>query len=399
MAIEYTSVQWNRQKRLYDFVLAGGVGAFLVLFGVATKVLFPHVTDEILLLRAFGAAAFVLLHIILCIGPLCRLDRRFLPLLYNRRHAGVSMALLSLVHAALVVVTYHAGGDTNPILSIFKGSPLTHSIAGVPFQPFGFFALIILLLMAATSHDFWLANLSAPVWKSLHMLVYVAYGLLVLHVTFGVLQAEASPVYVVAVAMGMALVLGLHVLAALKEKQADRELVRGSRRQEAPSPSAATHRASRITDNQSLHTLAATEEYVDACAVADIPENRARIVCLSGERVALFKYDGKISAVSNVCQHQNGPLGEGRILDGCITCPWHGYQYLPDTGASPPPFVEKVPTFKVRVRDGRVFVHPKPNPPGTPAEPALLPNSSRREEPPSASWESQSPVTSAAPKA
>ena len=99
---------------------------------------------------------------------------------------------------------------------------------------------------------------------------------------------------------------------------------------------------------------------------------RARIVCLSGERVAIFKYDGKISAVSNVCQHQNGPLGEGRIIDGCITCPWHGYQYQPDTGASPPPFVEKVPTFNVRVKSGRVFVHPKPNPAGTKVEPARI---------------------------
>ena len=113
-------------------------------------------------------------------------------------------------------------------------------------------------------------------------------------------------------------------------------------------------------------------EFVDACAVADIPENRARIVCLSGERVAIFKYEGKISAVSNVCQHQNGPLGEGKIVFGCITCPWHGYQYQPDTGASPPPFVEKVPTFNVRVKNGRVLVHPNPNPAGTRAEPALV---------------------------
>ena len=88
------------------------------------------------------------------------------------------MCLLGLIHATLVVATYHAGGDTNPILNIFNGSPLTNSIVGVPFQPFGFFALVILVLMAATSHDFWLANLSAPVWKSLHMLVYIAYGLL-----------------------------------------------------------------------------------------------------------------------------------------------------------------------------------------------------------------------------
>ena len=93
---------------------------------------------------------------------------------------------------------------------------------------------------------------------------------------------------------------------------------------------------------------------------------------MSGERVAVFRYDGKVSAISNVCQHQNGPLGEGRIVNGCVVCPWHGYEYRPDTGASPPPFTEKVPTFDVRVVDGRVFVHPKPHVPGTRVEPALV---------------------------
>jgi nitrite reductase/ring-hydroxylating ferredoxin subunit/DMSO/TMAO reductase YedYZ heme-binding membrane subunit len=381
MGVEYKAVQWNRQKKLYDTVLVGGVAAYLAIFGVLTKMLFTHVTDEILLLRAFGTGAFLLLQVILCIGPLCRLNPKFLPLLYNRRHAGVTMFTLGLVHAALVVITYHAGGDTNPILSIFKGSPLTGSVSGVPFQPFGLFALVILFLMAATSHDFWLANLSAPVWKSLHMLVYLAYALLVLHVTFGVLQGEGSPLYVVATALGLITVLGLHITAARRELVRDVDRNCGSRsvlrsitaelgREEAQtSKSEIGNRKSEI--DLSLVTSAATEDgFVDACAVADIPENRARIVCLSGERVAIFKYDGKISAVSNVCQHQNGPLGEGKIVFGCITCPWHGYQYQPDTGASPPPFVEKVPTFNVRVRNGRVFVHPKPNPAGTRAEPA-----------------------------
>jgi len=343
MGIEYTSVQWNRQKKIYDFALVGGVALFLLAFASLTKILFPFITDEILIIRTFGVASFVLLHLILCIGPLCRLNAKYLPLLYNRRHAGVTCFLLAFVHAVLVVATYHAGSDTNPILSIFVSSPLTGSVAGVPFQPFGFFALVILCLLAATSHDFWLANLSAPVWKSLHLLVYAAYALLVLHVTFGALQGEASPVYVITMAFGFLTVLGLHFAAARKEVSLDREV----------QPSA-------------------IDGFVDACAVADIPDNRARIVCLSGERVAIFKYDGKISAVSNVCQHQNGPLGEGKVVAGCITCPWHGYQYVPETGASPPPFAEKVPTFKVRMKAGRVLVHPKPNPAGTRVEPALI---------------------------
>ena len=112
--------------------------------------------------------------------------------------------------------------------------------------------------------------------------------------------------------------------------------------------------------------------FVEACRVADIPENRARVVCLGGERVAVFRYDGKISAVSNVCQHQNGPLGEGRIIDGCITCPWHGYQYEPGTGRSPAPFTEKIPTFAVRVVDGVVWIDPRPKAAGTPVEPASI---------------------------
>jgi nitrite reductase/ring-hydroxylating ferredoxin subunit len=286
---------------------------------------------------------------------LCRLNRNFLPLLYNRRHAGVTMCLLGFIHVALVVLTYHAGGDINPILGIFVSAPLTGPFAGVPFQPFGFFAMVILTLMAATSHDFWLANLSAPVWKSLHMLVYVAYALLVAHVTFGILQSEVSPVYSTAVALGLLSVIGLHVTAGLREIPADRD---SAREAGLSSPS---------------------DGFVHVCSVNEIPEKRARIVCLSAERVAIFKYDGKISAVSNVCQHQNGPLGEGKILDGCITCPWHGYQYVPETGASPPPFVEKVPTFNVRVDDGRVFVHPKPNPPGTRAEPAVIDASNHRQ--------------------
>jgi len=354
MAITYQAVQWNRQKRLYDTVLVSGVGLFLMLFAVLSKLAFPYVTDEVMLIRTFGAAAFVLLHVILCIGPLCRLNRAFLPLLYNRRHAGVTMFLLAFMHAALVVATYHAGSDSNPVLGIFRASPLVPSFAGIPFQPLGFLALVILLLMAATSHDFWLANLSAPVWKSLHMLVYVAYALLVLHVTFGVLQAEVHPLYAAGTGIGLATVLGLHLTAAWRERRPDRAAT--------TAPEAAS------VDFEDFPPAG----YVEACRVEDIPENRARMICLAGERVAIFRCHNKVSAVSSVCQHQNGPLGEGRIVDGCITCPWHGYQYRPETGASPPPFVEKVPTFNVRVHHGRVFVDPKPNPPGTHAEPAQL---------------------------
>jgi nitrite reductase/ring-hydroxylating ferredoxin subunit len=136
----------------------------------------------------------------------------------------------------------------------------------------------------------------------------------------------------------------LHLAAAMKGRALDRELA-GAR----------------------------SDGFVEACRASEIRDKRARIVSLAGERVAIFRYDGKLSAVSNVCQHQNGPLGEGRILDGCITCPWHGYQYRPADGRSPEPFTERVPTFRLRLVDGdRVFVDPKPLPAGTFIEPVEL---------------------------
>jgi nitrite reductase/ring-hydroxylating ferredoxin subunit len=155
------------------------------------------------------------------------------------------------------------------------------------------------------------------------------------------LQSEISLVLASVLGAGLAVVLGLHGVAAWRERRLDL-------RKHSPD----------------------AEGFVEVCQVDRIPENRAQVISAGGERIAVFRHDGKISALSNVCAHQNGPLGEGKIVDGCVTCPWHGYQYLPDSGTSPPPFQEKVATFRVKVENGKVFVHPKPFPPGTPQPPA-----------------------------
>ena len=192
MSTTYRAVAWNPQKRRYDMVAAGLLLAFLVVFLGVQAALRPELTIETLLIRALAAAAFTLLNIILCIGPLARLDRRFLPLLYNRRHLGVMMFTLALAHGVFSIVQFHSVGTLNPLVSVLVGNARYATIAQIPFQPFGLAALLILFLMAATSHDFWLHNLTAPVWKTLHMGVYVAYALIVLHVIFGVMQGETS---------------------------------------------------------------------------------------------------------------------------------------------------------------------------------------------------------------
>jgi len=343
MSVSYKAVGWNPFKRRYDIILLAIVVAYLALFTGITLAIHPAATVEIVLIRAFGTAGILLLHFILAIGPMARLDRRWLPLLYNRRHLGVTMFFLGFVHAFLAIVTYHAGGDTNPVVSIFVGDAGS-GLGAFPFQAFGFFALAILFVMAATSHDFWLANLTAPIWKTLHMGVYVAYLALLIHVAFGVLQSELSVVYAALTVLGFAFLTGLHLVAGFRDRGIDRP-VKGD---------------------------PADDGFVEVCRVDEVPVDGAHGVSLGGERVAVVRWENKLSAVSGVCQHQNGPLAEGKFIYGCLTCPWHGYQYKPDDGRSPEPFTEKIPTFRIRVKDGSVWLHPKPNPAGTHVEPVVI---------------------------
>jgi methionine sulfoxide reductase heme-binding subunit len=343
MSVSYQAVLWNRQKKVYDLIIAGFAAAYFIIFSTLCLVLYPETTGETLVIRATSTLAVILLHIILAIGPLTRINNKFLPLLYNRRHLGVTMFCMAAVHGVFSILQFHSLGNVHPLVSLFLSNMHYNSFTQFPFEVLGFFALIIFFLMAITSHDFWLHNLTPRVWKTLHMFVYLAYALIIMHVMLGVIQLETSPFYFYLVLAGSVTVSTLHLIAGIKEYKKDRMMKRMVK-----------------------------EGFVEVCHIEDILEKRAKVVCIDKERIAIFKYDGKLSAVSNVCKHQNGPLGEGKIVDGCITCPWHGYQYLPQNGQSPPPFKEKVATYDVKLVDSKVFVNPAPYPEGTERPAAVI---------------------------
>ena len=162
MSTFYRAVGWNRQKKRYDVTIGLGVAAYLAVFVTGGLLIDPNATVETLIIRACGTCAALLLHIVLAIGPLCRLDARFLPLLYNRRHLGVTTFVVAAAHGVFSLIQFHALGDVNPLVSVLVTSADYASLTSFPFQQLGLGALIILFLMAATSHDFWLRSLSPP---------------------------------------------------------------------------------------------------------------------------------------------------------------------------------------------------------------------------------------------
>jgi methionine sulfoxide reductase heme-binding subunit len=343
MSASYQPILWNKFKKQYDFILWSGVILYLAIFTGLTIYLYPTQNINTTLIRAFGTLAIVLLHGILIIGPLSRVSNKFLPILYNRRHLGVSMFLIAATHGFLSILQFHGNGNVNPLLSIFISNQHYGSFIYFPFQTLGFVALIILAAMAFTSHDFWLHFLGPKFWKLMHMLVYVAYALIILHVALGIIQFEKSPVLVGLLITGLIAVATLHLWAGFKE-----------------------NKTSKINN-------ALDKDWNFVCSIADIEEDKAKMVNVQNERVAIFKYDGKLSAVHNVCKHQMGPLGEGKIIDGCITCPWHGYQYRPEDGCAPAPFTEKVATYKLQLAGDKIYVNVSPLPEGTFIEPVLIP--------------------------
>jgi nitrite reductase/ring-hydroxylating ferredoxin subunit/DMSO/TMAO reductase YedYZ heme-binding membrane subunit len=343
MSVKYVPVQWNRNKWLYDGLMLAGVALFLYVFIYMTPAVSDHarpVNPQIHNARAFGACAFVMLTAILCIGPLARLDRRFLPLLYNRRHFGVMTVFVALTHASYIIDWYFAFSGSDKYEALLFANTSFGQLAGFPFEIFGVFALLVLVTLAATSHDFWMKFLSPPVWKRLHYLIYPAYLSVVAHVSLGILQDQQNHEFTAIFIAGAGAVGILHLLAALKERA----------REQAQAAQA--------------------QSWVTVCDLSQMRDGFAKIKCLAnGDRVAIYLHDGRLSAISNACAHQNGPLGEGRIIDCLVTCPWHGFQYDVTSGRSPAPFTEKVPTYNLRLDGPTILLDPQANPPGTYVEP------------------------------
>ena len=349
MSHAYKPVQWNRSKLIYDAFVLTGVAVYLLIFMDLAPRLSPAVRlidAPIYKMRAYGSCAFVLLSIILAIGPLARIDRRFLPILYNRRHFGVITACIAILHAKAVLDWYFAFAGISKIEALFTSNTSFSQIIGFPFEVFGVFSLAILVIMAVTSHDFWLSFLTPRVWKALHMMVYAAYASVVLHVALGSLVGGGNPVTLMVVVGSLAGLITLHLIAGRREVARDRAL--------DSSPS--------------------QDGWVNFGDLADFTEGRALIGAgVGGERIAVFKFKGKLSALANVCSHQGGPVGEGKVVLGLVTCPWHGYQYRLEDGCSPPPFKERIRKYRVRLEGSRIWVDPVALPLGRVLEPVVIP--------------------------
>ena len=93
----------------------------------------------------------------------------------------------------------------------------------------------------------------------------------------------------------------------------------------------------------------------------DIAEGRAKLVRARGEEMAVFKKDGQLYGVQNVCPHEGGQLCNGWLDGDQVVCPLHQYRFDLKTGAcSTDPKLE-IKVFKLLRQDDRYSISPEPD--------------------------------------
>ena len=97
-------------------------------------------------------------------------------------------------------------------------------------------------------------------------------------------------------------------------------------------------------------------EFVKVATLRELPPGSAKAVEIAGKAVALYNIDGTVFATANTCAHRGGPLGEGELDKGVVTCPWHGFQYDIKSGKCLTNTALSVPCHAVRLEGDNILV-------------------------------------------
>ena len=104
--------------------------------------------------------------------------------------------------------------------------------------------------------------------------------------------------------------------------------------------------------------MAEGENWVDVGATQDLSTVPLKRVTAMNQQLAISLKDGTFGAVSNVCNHVGGPLGDGRLAGDYIVCPWHNWKFHRCSGLGEPGFEQdRIPAYPVRVENGRILVN------------------------------------------
>lgn len=106
-------------------------------------------------------------------------------------------------------------------------------------------------------------------------------------------------------------------------------------------------------------SAAPVPEWRDLCSLEEIPDGDILARQLGGHDLVVYRNGARVSCLPNYCPHRGWPFDGGRVRDGVLECPFHGYEFRLDTGECLTSPICSLDTYPVRIRDGRVDVRLK----------------------------------------
>jgi nitrite reductase/ring-hydroxylating ferredoxin subunit len=103
--------------------------------------------------------------------------------------------------------------------------------------------------------------------------------------------------------------------------------------------------------------ISGPEEWTPVAPEAEVKEGAMKPAELGGRQILLYREMGRVHAIEGTCSHLGGPLNEGTVEDGVVTCPWHGSRFsLTDGSVCGGPATFPVPRLETRIQGGQVEV-------------------------------------------
>ncbi len=99
---------------------------------------------------------------------------------------------------------------------------------------------------------------------------------------------------------------------------------------------------------------------IEVCALAELEKEGMKVTSADGRVILVVLEQGQLYALDNRCPHMGFPLRRGTVKDGILTCHWHHAKFDLAGGCTFDPFADDVTSFYVEVRDGIVWLDPRP---------------------------------------
>jgi len=102
-------------------------------------------------------------------------------------------------------------------------------------------------------------------------------------------------------------------------------------------------------------------QWIPIVSLKNIPILGSRVVETETTDIALFRgSDDQVFAIKDACPHKQGPLSQGIMHDGSVTCPLHNWKINLSNGEAQGPDSGCVNVYPVKVEEGQVFLQLKP---------------------------------------